>query len=150
MKFFCNFLQLIFTLFIQMSWNSLKIHICLMDFFNQRNLGWTIDVSLGSYRNRPCPDSVFAVQLSQLPESSHMNGFTGKLETQESTNWHFYSHQLVKRSFIFSLDQQILKLQAQAVEQVIVEEQLNNRLIQIRQKVLSNSFRVGKTPGIPL
>lgn len=150
MIFFCNFLQLIFTFFIQMSWNSLKIRICLMDFFNQRNLGWTIDVSLGSYRNGPCPDSVFAVQLSQLPESSHMNGFTGKLETQEGTNWHFYSHQLVKRSFILSLDQQFLKLQARAVEQVVVEEQLNNRQIQIRQKVLSNSYRVGETAGIPL
>lgn len=143
-------MQLIFTLLIQMSCNSLKIHICLMGFFNQINLGWTIDVSLGSYRNRPCPDSVFTAQLSQLPESSHMNGFTGKLETQESTNCHFYSHQLVKRSFILSLDQQILKLQAHAVEQVVVKEQLNNRQIQIRQKVLSNSFRVGETAGIPL
>lgn len=62
--------------------------------------------------------SASAAQLSQPTVSSHMNGFTGKLETQEGTNWHFCSRQLVKRSFILSLDQQVLKPQAHAVGQV--------------------------------
>lgn len=41
-----------------------------------------------------------------------MDGFTGKLETNESTNRDFNTHQLVGLSYILTLDQQIFKLQA--------------------------------------
>lgn len=56
-----------------------------------------------------------------------MDGFTGKLETHENSNWHFNSRQVVEMLYIFLLDQQILKLYTHTVELVIIKEQLNNR-----------------------